>query len=127
MLFGIGTDIVEIARIQKALNTTQRFALRILTEAEMTQYSASKYPERYLAKKFAAKEALVKAMGVGIGNGYSWQMIQIEHNDMGKPFFVFNGAIETFMAAQNIVNCQLSISDEQHYATAMVVLEASAE
>ncbi|MFT4653388.1 MAG: holo-[acyl-carrier protein] synthase [Kangiellaceae bacterium] len=124
MLFGIGTDIVEIIRIQKAVSVSERFALRILTVDEMTEYSESKYPERYLAKKFAAKEALVKAMGTGIGNGYSWQMIQIEHNQLGKPFFVFNGAVKDFMSSHNISNCLLSISDEQHYATAMVVLEA---
>lgn len=124
MLFGIGTDIVEIVRIQKAIKVSARFALRILTVDEMTEYSDSKYPERYLAKKFAAKEALVKAMGTGIGNGYSWQMIQIEHNELGKPFFVFNGAVKDFMFSHHISNCLLSISDEQHYATAVVVLEA---
>ncbi|MFT6267701.1 MAG: holo-[acyl-carrier protein] synthase [Alphaproteobacteria bacterium] len=124
MIFGIGTDIVEIDRIKKAIQASERFALRILTVYEMTEYSINKYPSRYLAKKFAAKEALVKAMGTGIGNGYSWQMIQVEHTELGKPFFVFNGAVEEFMSTHHITNCQLSISDEQNYAMAMVVLEA---
>lgn len=124
MLFGIGNDIVEIARIEKATQGNERFASRILTEAELAEYRLSKQPHRYLAKKFAAKEALVKAMGTGIGNGYGWQMVQIEHNDLGKPFFVFFDAMKTFMAQHNIINCQLSIADEQAYATAMVVLEA---
>lgn len=124
MLFGIGTDIVEIQRIEKAIAANERFAKRILTAAEVIEYSASKYPSRYLAKKFAAKEALVKAMGKGIGSGYSWQMMQVSHDDMGKPFFVFNGAIQTFMCEHNMLSCHLSISDEQNYATAMVVLEA---
>ena len=125
MIFGIGTDIVEIARIQKVIVGSERFASRILTEFEMAEYVKSKQQERYLAKKFAAKEALVKAMGTGIGNGYSWQMIQIEHTELGKPYFVFFGAVKDFIAEHNIVNSQLSVSDEQSYTTAMVVLEAS--
>jgi holo-[acyl-carrier protein] synthase len=124
MLFGIGTDIVEISRLQKATKASGRFALRILTDDEMTQYNASKYPDRYLAKKFAAKEALVKAMGTGIGNGYGWHMMQIEHTELGKPYFVFFGAVKEFMSTHHITNCQLSISDEQSYAMATVVLEA---
>lgn len=123
MIFGIGTDIVEISRIQKAIAASERFASRILTEFEMAEYLDSKQQERYLAKKFAAKEALVKAMGTGIGNGYSWQMMQVEHTELGKPYFVFFGALKDFIADNDIVNCQLSISDEQTYATAMVVLE----
>lgn len=123
MIFGIGTDIVEIARIQKAIVGSERFASRILTEFEMAEYLDSKHQERYLAKKFAAKEALVKAMGTGIGNGYSWQMMQIEHTELGKPYFVFFGAMKDFMTDKNIMNCQLSVSDEQSYASAMVVLE----
>lgn len=125
MIFGIGTDIVEIARIQKAIVGSERFASRILTEFEMAEYVDSKQQERYLAKKFAAKEALVKAMGTGIGNGYSWQMMQIEHTELGKPYFVFFGAMKDFFADQHIVNCQLSVSDEQSYAVATVVLGTS--
>lgn len=125
MIFGIGTDIVEISRIQKAIVGSERFASRILTEFEMAEYVDSKHQEHYLAKKFAAKEALVKAMGTGIGNGYSWQMMQIEHTELGKPYFVFFGALKDFLDKQNVSNCQLSVSDEQSYATAMVVLEAS--
>lgn len=123
MIFGLGTDIVEIHRILEACKASARFAPRILTEVELREYSIAKHPERYLAKKFAAKEALVKAMGTGIGNGYSWQMMQIEHNELGKPVFVFFGAVNEFMLTHHIINCQLSISDEQAYATAVVLLE----
>ena len=125
MIFGIGTDIVEISRIQKAMVGSERFAARILTEFELAEYADSRKQERYLAKKFAAKEALVKAMGTGIGSGYSWQMVQIEHTPLGKPYFVFFGAIKDYLAEYNVTNCLLSISDEQSYATAMVVLEVS--
>jgi holo-[acyl-carrier protein] synthase len=125
MIFGIGTDIVEISRVKNAMVRSERFASRILTEFEMAEYADSKQQERYVSKKFAAKEALVKAMGTGIGNGYSWQMMQIEHTELGKPYFVFFGAVKDYLAVQNVTNCQLSISDEQSYATAMVVLETS--
>jgi holo-[acyl-carrier protein] synthase len=123
VLYGIGTDIVEIKRILE-VSRGERFALRILTSAEMAEYRLNKFPEHYLAKKYAAKEALVKATGTGIGNGYSWQMMQVEHDDLGKPYFVFFDKMKLFMQERKIVNCQLSISDEQAYATAMVVLEA---
>lgn len=123
MIFGIGTDIVEIARIANTLENTTKFAPRILTEFELAEFSASKFPERYLAKKFAAKEALVKAMGTGISGGISWHMAQVLHTDKGKPYFEVFGDIDEFFATNGITNCQLSIADEQAYATAYVVLE----
>ena len=125
MIFGIGTDIVEINRIQKAMENSERFAQRLLTSFEINEYSKSKYPEKYLAKKFAAKESIVKAMGTGIGNGMSWQMIQIEHDELGKPVVVVSGAINAFFIQHAIARCHLSISDEHHYASAMTVLEVN--
>jgi holo-[acyl-carrier protein] synthase len=125
MIFGIGTDIVEISRIDKAMLNSERFAARLLTEFELEEFTKSKHAHRYLAKKFAAKEAIVKAMGTGIGNGISWQMIQIEHDDFGKPVVLVFGAAATFFEQQNIVSCHLSISDEQQYASAMAVIETT--
>lgn len=125
MIFGIGTDIVEISRIEKVVAKNERFAKRLLTEFELTEFVKNKQPHRYLAKKFAAKEAIVKAMGTGIGSGISWQMIQIEHTNLGKPVVVVFSAVDDFFKQHNIGNCHLSISDEQQYATAMTVLETT--
>lgn len=123
MIFGVGTDIVEIDRIAKSIDASSKFAARILSEFEYQEYAKSKHPAAYLAKKFAAKEALVKAMGTGIGHGISWQMAQIEHDDKGKPYFKVTAAIAEFFERHDVRSCHLSISDERHYASAFVVLE----
>lgn len=123
MIFGIGTDIVEINRIHRAIEGSERFAARILTEFELAEYKECKHRDRYLAKKFAAKEAFVKAMGTGIGRGFGWQMMQVEHTDLGKPYIVCFGSVKEFLDQHKVNNIHLSISDEQSFATAMVVLE----
>ncbi len=125
MIFGIGNDIVEIARIDKAMASSERFAKRILTEFEMEELHDSKQGPRYVAKKFASKEAIVKALGTGIGNGIGWQMMQIEHNAVGKPVVKVFDELARRFEQHGIVNCHLSIADEQAYAIAMVVLETN--
>ena len=78
---GLGTDIAEIERVEKALSRSgEAFAQRILTESEFEVFQQLKQKGRYLAKRFAAKEAAVKALGTGIGYGVSWQDITIGHN-----------------------------------------------
>lgn len=123
MIFGIGCDIVEIARIAEASSKTSKFAARILTSTELNEWKNSKQPERYLAKKFASKEAIVKAMGTGIGNGVSWQMMEISHKTSGQPVVTVFGSVDVFFNKHNIKHCHISIADEQHYAVANVVLE----
>lgn len=123
MIFGIGCDIVEIARIKEASEKNEKFAKRILTPFELNEWQQSKQPARYLAKKFASKEAIVKAMGTGIGNGMSWQMMQIEHQLSGQPMVKVFETVAAFFEAQEIKHCHISIADEQHYACANVVLE----
>lgn len=124
MIAGIGTDIVEIARIEKATAASDRFAARILTDFEMHEMQQSNQAARYVAKKFASKEAIVKALGTGIGNGIGWRMMQIEHDELGKPVVKVFDELKNRFKKLGIVNCHLSISDEQLYTTAMVVLEA---
>lgn len=123
MVFGIGTDIVEIARIEKAIQNSERFAVRLLTEFEYDEFTKSKQAARYLAKKFAAKEAFVKALGTGIGNGISWQMIQIEHDALGKPIVILFKEAQNFVSKNAISAWHISISDEQNYATATAIIE----
>ena len=82
---GLGTDIIEIARLNKSDATTERLAKRVLTPYELNLYVASNEPVRYLAKRFAAKEATVKALGTGIGNGVSWQHIAVSYTHLTLP------------------------------------------
>jgi holo-[acyl-carrier protein] synthase len=126
MIIGIGTDIVEIKRIQKALAKSDALAKRVLTEAEWQEFEQTHSPARYLAKKFASKEAAVKAMGTGIGRGISWQHIEITHDAWGKPVLNAIGAFEQWCTQQGVSAMHISIADEQEYATAYVVIEGVA-
>ncbi|WP_394129719.1 holo-ACP synthase [Shewanella maritima] len=124
-IVGLGTDIVEIARIKSQLQRhPERLAKRVLTDTEMAIYLASKMPERYLAKRFAAKEAAAKALGTGIGRGVSFQHIEISNNDDGAPLIEFSlGALARFeqLGATRVL---ISIADEQRYASATVIIES---
>jgi holo-[acyl-carrier protein] synthase len=125
MILGIGTDIVRIKRIEKALAKSDALAKRILRPAEWQEFEACGDKARYLAKKFASKEAVVKAIGSGIGNGFSWQHIEIEHDKLGKPIIQAIGAFKQWCEQHNVSNIQISIADEKKYATAFVVIEAT--
>lgn len=122
---GLGTDIVEIARLQASLERSRRLAERVLTPAEMTLFDSHSEPARYLAKRFAVKEAAVKALGTGIGNGISWHHIVVSNNDAGAPQLTFTGEFLKRCDEMGIVSSHVSISDESHYAVATVILETA--
>lgn len=123
MIKGIGTDILKIQRIEKALQRGPKIAERILTNSELIEFEQSAQPSRFLAKRFAAKEAVVKALGTGIGNGVGWQHIEIVKDELGKPLVnLSDGALQRAVAL-NIEQCHLSYSDEKEYVVAMVVAQ----
>lgn len=124
-IVGLGTDIVEIARISSQLSKSQRLAQRVLTPTEMQTFNQHKFPERFLAKRFAAKEAAVKALGTGIGNGVSFQDVEVLSLTSGQPTLVFSGKFAELCEHKSINSSFISISDEQQYAMATVVLESS--
>lgn len=123
-IVGIGTDIVEISRIEKQLEKSTRLAQRVLTESEFKIFSQHRFPARFLAKRFAAKEAAVKAIGTGIGKGISWQHIEVSNLESGQPQLDFNGYFADLCKQLGVNTSFVSLSDEQHYALATVVLEA---
>jgi holo-[acyl-carrier protein] synthase len=125
MIYGIGTDIVEVARIQSAMEQHgDAFAQRILTEQEWLDYAQSKTQTRFLAKRFAAKEAFAKAVGTGLRSPVTFQHIGVAHDDLGKPVLDFAPVLQGYLDARGIKICHLSISDEKALAVAFVVLEA---
>lgn len=121
---GLGTDIVEIIRIARQLEKSQRLAERVLTPTEMLMFKAHKFPERFLAKRFAAKEAAAKALGTGIGSGVSFQNMEVVNLTSGQPTLVFSGEFAQLCKNRDINRSFISISDEQHYAMATVILES---
>ncbi|WOT04332.1 holo-ACP synthase [Shewanella youngdeokensis] len=131
MIIGLGTDIVEISRIEARVPSAgapnlanDRLATRVLTKFELGLFVASANPARYLAKRFAAKEAAAKALGTGIGRGVSFQHIEISNNVNGAPIVTFTGGAADRMALLGGVRGHLSIADEKHYATATVIIES---
>ncbi|MBF9001627.1 MULTISPECIES: holo-ACP synthase [Vibrio] len=125
MIIGLGTDISEIARIEKALDRTgASFARRILTESEIEAFSQHKQPARFLAKRFATKEAAAKALGTGIAQGVSFQDFTVTHDELGKPLLSVSGMALTLAKQKGIRSFHLSISDERNYAVATVIAES---
>ena len=124
MIYGIGTDLVEPSRIARLLEKYgERFAKRVLADEEWPEYVVSGKPAVFLAKRFAAKEALSKAMGTGLRHPVSFNHIRITHDSLGKPFFTFHPELNTFVKNEGITGHHLSISDELNLACAFVVLE----
>ena len=115
MIKGIGLDIVEITRIKKAMDRSERFRLRILSERELSLYNQLTQQRKveFLAGRFAAKEAYSKANGTGIGKGCEFHQIEILKDELGKPIIYFNG---------EIVSGHVSITHTKEYAAAQVIL-----
>ena len=123
MIYGIGTDIVDINRMRDDLNKYgDKFARRILTEAEFGEFQGKSNQAAFLAKRFAAKEATAKAMGTGFSQGLSLHHIGVEHDEAGKPVLDFSGVAEKFLQEKQIKQTHLSLADEREYAVAFVTL-----
>jgi holo-[acyl-carrier protein] synthase len=124
VIYGIGTDIVEVSRIEASIaQFGDEFAKRILAECELASYLESHIKPRFLAKRFAAKEAFSKALGTGLRAPATFQNIAVTHDDLGKPILELAPELLTFMQTKNITKTHISISDEKNLATAFVVLE----
>jgi len=125
MIHGIGTDIVEVSRIEDSLaRFGKAFAQRLLTEQEWLAFEQSKTPARFLAKRFAAKEAFAKALGTGLRAPATLQNIAVAHDDLGKPVLDLSPELQAVLDRRGIRAMHLSISDEKALAVAFVVLES---
>ncbi|KJY66761.1 holo-ACP synthase [Vibrio nigripulchritudo] len=123
-IFGLGTDIAEIERFEKSLSRLgEAFAKRILTTIELSQYSSTKQQARFLAKRFAAKEAASKALGTGIAKGVTFHDFVITNDENGKPLLSLHNQALTYANENGVTQVHLSISDERHYAVATVIFE----
>lgn len=125
MILGIGTDIVTVARMGDKLdNNGDRFARRLLTNTEYAEYETKQNGAAYLAKRFAAKEATVKAMGTGFADGITWKHVCVRNNEKGAPFIELSGPAQEKALAMGVQHIHLSISDEREHAVAFVILES---
>lgn len=124
MIYGVGTDLVEIARVARLLERYgERFARRILCEPELARLRGHRQPAAYLAKRFAAKEAFAKALGTGIHAPASWHGVWIVNLKSGKPRLEFSDELRKLLDARGVCNAHLSLADERDMAAATVILE----
>lgn len=123
MIYGIGTDIVRIDRLRQALTRHgERFACRILAETERGDWRNSPDPARFLAKRFAAKEAFGKALGIGVAAPATLHAICIGHDAAGKPLFAYAPELAEYMRARKLA-AHLSLSDETDHVVAFALIE----
>ena len=124
MIVGIGTDIARIERFEAGMaRHGERFARRLLGAQELARFADHPQPAAFLAKRFAAKEAFVKALGTGLRQGMRFTQIQVVNDALGTPSFVLSDEAEALTARAGIRHLHLSISDERDQAIAFVVLE----
>ncbi|AXK39920.1 holo-ACP synthase [Crenobacter cavernae] len=127
MIAGIGTDLARVGRFSALIEKYGRdgAARRILSPGEAGDYAAAPDAARFLAKRFAAKEALSKALGTGIRAPVVMTAMTVAHDARGKPLFELAPTLAEFVASRGVGRLHLSISDEREYAVAFVVAEAA--
>jgi holo-[acyl-carrier protein] synthase len=124
VIYGVGTDVVEIERIRSALERFgERFARRILCEPELKRFQNHRLPANYLAKRFAAKEAFTKALGTGIHAPANWHGVWVRNLPSGQPVLEYSDALKALLSQRGISSSHVSLTDERGVAMATVILE----
>lgn len=130
MIYGIGTDICDVRRIQASLNRHgERFAKRVLSDGEFAtwQMRSKRWPERgvrYLATRFSAKEAFSKAIGLGMTLPMTWRSCEIGKLPSGKPMIVLHGALKDWFESRHL-SAHITVTDETDYAASFCVVEVT--
>ena len=124
-IIGLGTDIADIERVDKVFTRSgDAFAERILAPSELVIYHSLKLKARYLAKRFAVKEAASKALGTGIACGVSFQDFIVSNDERGKPLLSLSGKAAELAESMGVKHVHLTLADEKRYAVATVILES---
>ena len=124
MIFGVGTDIVELSRIQATYDRFgEHFVRRVLMEQEIELFRRNKWPVRFLAMRFAAKEAAVKAMGTGFAHGMWVRDVGVVNNSWGKPELIWSARGQARCEDLGIAGGHVSLSDDAGLILAFAVLE----
>src|SRR5215472_7171757 len=124
-VIGVGVDLVDCARIEPSLERFgEKFLRRVFTEGEIKYSMSMKFPVRHLAARFAAKEAVSKAFGTGIGKAMGWRNIDIRKKKSGEPFLVFSGSAQELAGKRGVTSALVTLSHTEQHAMACVVLES---
>ena len=125
---GLGTDIVEIVRLGKDEGAMLRLAKRVLTPSELQQFEQHRTPQRFLAKRFAAKEAVAKALATPESGALSWHDVEVVNDPSGRPRAILHGGaqdrLDSIIPEGCVATVHLTLSDERDFAVAFAVVEA---
>ena len=123
-VLGIGVDLVECARIERSLERFgEKFLHRVFTDGEIAYSMSMKFPARHLAARFAAKEAVSKAFGTGIGKAMGWRNIDVQKKPSGEPFLIFSGPAQELARQRSVTAAFVTLSHTEHHAIACIVLD----
>ena len=123
-VLGIGVDLVECARIERSIERFGgKFLHRVFTDGEVAYSMSMKFPARHLAARFAAKEAVSKAFGTGIGKAMGWRNIDVQKKPSGEPFLVFSGPAQELATQRAVTAAFVTLSHTEHHAIACIVLD----
>ncbi len=124
MIQGIGIDLVENERIEKIISKWgQKFLQRVFSENEINYCGRHIQSSLHYGARFAAKEAFLKALGIGLGRGVKLREIEVVHDDQGKPDLTLHGEANLQIEQRQITRIHLSLTHTKNYATAIVILE----
>jgi holo-[acyl-carrier protein] synthase len=123
-VLGIGVDLVECARIERSIERFgEKFLHRVFTDGEIAYSMSMKFPARHLAARFAAKEAVSKAFGTGIGKAMGWRNIDVQKKPSGEPFLIFSGPAQELARQRSVTAAFVTLSHTEHHAIACIVLD----
>jgi holo-[acyl-carrier protein] synthase len=123
LIFGIGTDIIEVERIEKQLEKNSGLKEKLFTSGEIAYCETKKNKAQHYAARFAAKEAFLKAIGTGCRDGLQFNEVEVTNDQLGKPLIVLYGKTKDFVAEINITNIQVSLSHIRDMVNAIVIVE----
>ena len=125
MILGTGIDLIEVERIRNShARFGERFLQRVLHPNEVAYCLSHKDPGPFLAARFAAKEAISKAFGTGIGAQLGWQDMEVGRKESGEPFVILHGGGQKLLQSRGAKRLLISLSHTQNYATAVAILES---
>jgi holo-[acyl-carrier protein] synthase len=124
MIYGIGTDLVEVSRIAETLQRWgERFQNKVFTPGEVRYCLQKRNPSPHYAARFAAKEAFVKALGIGIRRGVHWKDVEVQRGPLGRPVLKLHNRALELCRTEEIEGVFLSLTHDGNYGGAVVVLE----
>ncbi|MEO7165563.1 MAG: holo-ACP synthase [Chthoniobacterales bacterium] len=124
-IVGIGIDLVDCARIESSIERFgEKFLQRVFTAGEIVYSNSMKFPARHFAARFAAKEALSKAFGTGIGKSMGWRDLDVQKRESGEPFVVLSGGAEKMAQERGVGRIWISLSHTEQSGMATIILES---